>query len=84
MVDSKQDLFLDLISKMRELDIIYTSLKNNYYNKISASIDKSIDRIDSLKDELWDLKNSNKLYLNCDNSIMSSIIEDLKFIKNRY
>ena len=83
MVDSKQDLFLDLISKMRELDIIYTSLKNNYYNKISASIDKSIDRIDSLKDELWDLKNSNKLYLNCDNSIMSSIIEDLKFINNK-
>ena len=83
MVDSKQDLFLDLISKMRELDIIYTILKNNYYNKISASIDKSIDRIDSLKDELWDLKNSNKLYLNCDNSIMSSIIEDLKFINNK-
>ena len=79
----KQDLYLDLISKMEELDFIFTSLQNNYYNKISISIDRSIARISILKDELWSLKNSNKLYLNCDNTLMQSIIEDFKFINNK-
>lgn len=80
---NKQDLYLDINSKMSEMDLILTSLVNNYYNKSNSQIDKIIDKIKTLISDLWDLKNSNKIYIDCDEVIMQSIIQDLEFINNK-
>lgn len=80
---TKQDLYVNVLSKMQETDIIFTNLTNNYYNKKNSQIDKIIDRIKVLISNLWDLKNSNTIFQDCDEMIMQSIIQDLVFINNK-
>ena len=80
---NKQDLYWDINSKISEMDLIFTSLVNNYYNKTNSQIDKIIEKIKTLISDLLHLKNANKIYIDCDEVIMQSIIQDLEFINNK-